>query len=1083
VAQLFDRLKTVLGLVEFPYATPWSGCEVSMSQFEQSLAKFLSGEATSDELRASLESMAPLVGEDMKFVFNSLTNLSAAGHIEPNVHRELLNTALKASKKTDLSDPLAIESSDSSDLDDNKTVFRPRRRSDTPGSVTGDHDQSSLSSAPAHDKAAVQNDSNPKSSRASAWPSAGFSKTPIAAPRVGTVIKNRFVLEQLIASGGMGMVFKARDLIKEEAQERNPYVALKVLNESFKQHPESYLALSREARKTQALAHPNIVNVFDFDRDNETVFMTMELIEGQSLDVAIKALNGKGFPTSQALDYISQMSEALRYAHKKGVLHCDLKPNNVFLASDGVIKILDFGIAQANRSASEGPDEHTRFDAKILGAMTVGYASREIHEGHDPEPSDDIYALACVSYQLLTGKHPYNNKAANTLLEGPEKLSQPEGLNRNQWRALQKALSITRDDRTQSVAEFIDGISSARHQAPDGKLVAAAIAALVVIGLWFYVPDAIKQNQFNRLEVEFLSEDIERIDAAIDALGAMQEEDASSMLSAVESDLKSYFDDTASSITDPEEAEFFLPYLQKVLALYPDSQTLSNSANHLSGLKDMEISNLVREFNSALENNLLLASSGPGNIEELLLEIEQADRQSPMLTDRRLLMGIQQQAQLAVEYGDIDTARSLLNLGLERFPDNAGLVDTQDMVAQMATAVDIEPVAAAGDLEADLVRLDELIEDPQFTPAWDSAVTQVLNKLLQNRVLSAAEFEAKSEEVGALYANKAKLAIAELRFNEASRLIISGRSYAPDFDWAEQERLLNDAREDAMRVAEIEGLKYTFEAQVSAMQLAAARESIEKLTALQPDPADPFLSAAYVDLAEHSATSGDIQDALNIVNDGLAYRPDSTQLLDLRNGLRLRYTRQEIRSYFVEQSGSEETVRQLLVEVSELAPDEYVDFVNQMGIEISETLTRLEHSEAVSWLASIKSLLPELGDSLDRFVEPDSNQRIENLVSTARIYLDEGRIAAGIENYLLAMELDAEHIEVRELLLTISDAVMNEAYELYEDARYVEAMELVDTGIAIDPPNIRTLQQIRQDSQSKLEAPRSTRRLRVPGTF
>src|SRR5262249_20405666 len=103
-------------------------------------------------------------------------------------------------------------------------------------------------------------------------------------PQAGDTIKDRFVLEEVIGKGGMGVVFRARDKRKEEAQDRHPYAALKVLNETFKRHPESLKALQREARKAQNLAHPNIVTVYDFDRDGANVYMVMELLEGEPLD-------------------------------------------------------------------------------------------------------------------------------------------------------------------------------------------------------------------------------------------------------------------------------------------------------------------------------------------------------------------------------------------------------------------------------------------------------------------------------------------------------------------------------------------------------------------------------------------------------------------------------------------------------------------------------------------------------------------------------------------------------------------------------------------------------------------------------
>ncbi|MGH8326612.1 MAG: protein kinase domain-containing protein, partial [Steroidobacteraceae bacterium] len=118
---------------------------------------------------------------------------------------------------------------------------------------------------------------------------------------VGSIIKERFVLEDELGRGGMGIVFKARDLRMEEAQDRNPYVAVKILNDEFKRHPESLKALQREFRKAQSLAHPNVVTVGDFDRDGGNVFMTMELLDGEPLDQVIKRTQGSGLEKRHAL--------------------------------------------------------------------------------------------------------------------------------------------------------------------------------------------------------------------------------------------------------------------------------------------------------------------------------------------------------------------------------------------------------------------------------------------------------------------------------------------------------------------------------------------------------------------------------------------------------------------------------------------------------------------------------------------------------------------------------------------------------------------------------------------------------------
>ena len=128
---------------------------------------------------------------------------------------------------------------------------------------------------------------------------------------MGSVLKGRFVLESIIGHGGMGIVFKAKDLRKEEAQDRNPYIAVKILNEEFKQHPESLKALQRESRKAQDLAHPNISTVFDFDRDGGNVFMTMEYMDGESFDIFLKRYRDRGLSQDKGLPLIRDMSAGL----------------------------------------------------------------------------------------------------------------------------------------------------------------------------------------------------------------------------------------------------------------------------------------------------------------------------------------------------------------------------------------------------------------------------------------------------------------------------------------------------------------------------------------------------------------------------------------------------------------------------------------------------------------------------------------------------------------------------------------------------------------------------------------------------
>lgn len=288
------------------------------------------------------------------------------------------------------------------------------------------------------------------------------------------ILNKRFVLEYILGAGGMGTVYQARDLRKIEANDHNPHVAVKVLNNNFKDHPDAFVALQREASRSQLLSHPNIVTVHDFDRDGNVIYMTMELLNGEDLDVFIRK-NDAGLPVDQAYPIILDYCQALIYAHKKNIIHSDLKPGNIFITENGT-KVLDFGIARITKESSIEHD----FDAGSLGAITPAYASLEmLNDMNDPHPSDDVYAAGIIAYELLAGKHPYNRKPANEAYA--EKL-EPEyikGLSKRQWHSLESALKLTRDERATSIEELLSGFTEKKH-APALKIIGAVLLCIIL---------------------------------------------------------------------------------------------------------------------------------------------------------------------------------------------------------------------------------------------------------------------------------------------------------------------------------------------------------------------------------------------------------------------------------------------------------------------------------------------------------------------------------------------------------------------------------------------------------------------------
>ncbi|SIT35831.1 Serine/threonine protein kinase [Paraburkholderia ribeironis] len=296
----------------------------------------------------------------------------------------------------------------------------------------------------------------------------------------GDTLNNRFVLEECLGIGGMGTVYKALDLRKLEASDRKPYLAIKVLNVQFRGNPNSLVALQREARKAQVLAHRNIITVYDFDRDGPIVYLTMEYLSGKPLSQLLRTPGYQGMPVRAALPIVRGMCAALAYAHERGFVHCDFKPANVFLTTNAEVKVIDFGIARVFQRPEEESDA-TVFDPGSLGALTPAYASPEMIEHREPDPRDDIYALGCITYELLTGHHPFDRLSATQARNADFKPQRPPNLDARQWRALRAALSFDRNTRMPSVVRFIAEFDNEARAEKSGKLAKMGLASFAVV--------------------------------------------------------------------------------------------------------------------------------------------------------------------------------------------------------------------------------------------------------------------------------------------------------------------------------------------------------------------------------------------------------------------------------------------------------------------------------------------------------------------------------------------------------------------------------------------------------------------------
>lgn len=211
---------------------------------------------------------------------------------------------------------------------------------------------------------------------------------------IGQLIANRYLIERQLASGGMATVFLALD------QRLDRQVALKVIHPHLANDQNFQEKFVLEAKTAAKLSHPNLVNVFDQGTDGQTTFLVMEYVSGITLRDALKEYGP--LPAIRALEMLAQILSGLAAAHRAGILHRDLKPDNVLLADDGRVKLGDFGLARAITEQTNGGD--------LVG--TIAYLSPELVTRGQADARSDVYAAGILLFELLTGRQPFEGEQA-----------------------------------------------------------------------------------------------------------------------------------------------------------------------------------------------------------------------------------------------------------------------------------------------------------------------------------------------------------------------------------------------------------------------------------------------------------------------------------------------------------------------------------------------------------------------------------------------------------------------------------------------------------------------------------------------
>jgi serine/threonine protein kinase len=282
----------------------------------------------------------------------------------------------------------------------------------------------------------------------------------MASSLVGKTISNRYVIEEMLGQGGMSAVYKATDPNLKRV------VAVKVIHSHLSSDKDFVKRFEEEAAAVAQLRHPGIIQVHDFNRDDDTYYMVLEFVPGETFQEHLKRLNdsGRKLSPAKAAEYMASICDAVDYAHQRGMIHRDIKPANLMLNTLGQAILMDFGIAKI-----VGSQRHTATGAVVGTAM---YMSPEQIKGEQPDRRTDIYSLGVTLFEMVGGRPPFEADSAMTLMmmHMHDPVPNVRNLNPDVPDALvaviNKSLAKDPDDRYQTAAQMAAALRNIHGRAP-----------------------------------------------------------------------------------------------------------------------------------------------------------------------------------------------------------------------------------------------------------------------------------------------------------------------------------------------------------------------------------------------------------------------------------------------------------------------------------------------------------------------------------------------------------------------------------------------------------------------------------------
>jgi eukaryotic-like serine/threonine-protein kinase len=265
---------------------------------------------------------------------------------------------------------------------------------------------------------------------------------------IGETILHYKILEKL-GEGGMGEVFKAQDTKLDR------FVALKFLPSQLTASEDDKARFIQEAKAASAMNHPNICTIYSIEEYNNQLFISMEYVEGKTLKTSVETHRDASLPTKQILEIGIQVAEGLAAAHEKGIVHRDIKPENIMVRKDGIVQIMDFGLAKLYRDSNA-----SRLTKAGSTVGTMGYMSPEQVQGLDVDHRTDIFSLGVVLYELLAGESPFKGMHETAIMyeivnvDAPPISTVKEGIDPELDEIILECLEKDKDERYQSAKEL-----------------------------------------------------------------------------------------------------------------------------------------------------------------------------------------------------------------------------------------------------------------------------------------------------------------------------------------------------------------------------------------------------------------------------------------------------------------------------------------------------------------------------------------------------------------------------------------------------------------------------------------------------